>query len=62
MMTTANAARELGLLPETYRTLEYLPSKLSITTDTILHIASITHIPLEVLVDYLTETTTKEMA
>lgn len=45
-----------------YVQLESSPDKRCITTEEIFYIVSATQIPLPVLVDWLTETTTKEMA
>lgn len=46
----------LGLCREEYLTLELHPARwINIKSDTIIRISKVTHIPLEVLVDYLTQ-------
>ena len=55
------AATWLGLTREEYLALETNPEKSNLKSDRIIQISQDTNIPLEVLVDYLTETT-KEVA
>lgn len=50
----------LGMAWTDYATLEGCPERSNINSDQIIKISQVTNIPLEVLVDYLTETKTKE--
>lgn len=56
------AAYTLGMTQRSYLTLEAHPEKSKIKSNRIIKVSQITGIPLPVLVDWLTETTTKEMA
>lgn len=57
----SEAAVIIGCDLATYVVLEMASSRIRITSENILHVQKVTHIPLPVLVDWLTETT-KEMA